>query len=484
MKGHWRYRGASVLGTAVLSFLAVVVVNGPLVRTLLDAVPVIQTLATAPATGSELLFEASTTTAVILAAMVPLYKPRPRRILDTWMAAARRTTLAFLSLATIGYFDYTYRLPRATLLVSGGLLLVVLPLWFVAIRRRPARTGERTIIIGDDPETIRDILAAVDGAVIGYVSPPTAYATGDQPTTVRPRETDGGTVTDEIGELSYLGGLSRLGEVLVDYDVDTAVLAFDRPDRAEFFGALDTCYEHGVAAKVHRDHADVVLTDGTAGGELVDVDLEPWDWQDHLVKRVFDLAFAAIGLAVLSPAIAVIAVAIKLEDSGPIFYSQDRTATFGDTFTIYKFRSMVPNAEKQSGVKLSEEDKGERDPRVTRLGRVLRQTHLDEVPQLWSILVGDMSVVGPRPERPKLDDDIENSVSEWRRRWFVKPGLTGLAQINDLTGHEPGQKFRYDMAYIRKQSFWFDIQIVIRQIWKVLSDVSETATGSNDPSEK
>ena len=480
MNGHWRYRVTSLLGTVLLSFLAVVVVNGAFVRTLIEGVPVIQTLATAPATGSELLFEASTTTTVVVAAMVPLYKPRPRRILDTWMDAARRTTLALLALATIGYFDYTYRLPRATLLVAGGLLLVVLPLWFVAIRRRPAGTDGRTVVIGDGPETIRDVFSAVENPVIGYVSPPSASATDEQPRPARPRKTDGGNITDDVDDLAYLGGLSRLDEILVDYDVDTAVLAFDRPDRAEFFGALDTCYEYGVAVKVHRDHADVVLTDGAAGGELVDVDLEPWDWQDHLVKRVFDLAFAATGLLVLSPAIAVIAAAIKLEDGGPIFYSQDRTATFGDTFTVYKFRSMVQNAEKQTGVKLSEEDKGGRDPRVTRIGRVLRQTHLDEVPQLWSILVGDMSVVGPRPERPKLDDDIEDSVSEWRRRWFVKPGLTGLAQINDLTGHEPGQKFRYDIAYIRKQSFWFDIQIVIRQIWKVLSDVSETVTGSDD----
>jgi len=478
MNGHWRYRVASVLGTAVLSFLAVIVVNGPLVQTLLDVVPVIRTLATAPATGSELLFEASTTTAVVVAAMVPLYKPRPRRILDTWMAAARRTTLAFLSLATIGYFDYTYRLPRATLLVSGGLLLVVLPLWFVAIRRRPAGTGERTIIIGDDPETIRDILAAVDGAVIGYVSPPTAYATGDQPTAVRPRETDGGTVTDEIGELSYLGGLSRLGEILVDYDVDTAVLAFDRPDRAEFFGALDTCYEHGVAAKVHRDHADVVLTEGTAGGELVDVDLEPWDWQDHLVKRLFDLAFAATGLLVLSPAIAVVAVAIKLEDGGPIFYSQDRTATFGDTFTVYKFRSMVPEGE---SVEPTDDDTNDR---ITRVGRFLRQTHLDEIPQLWSILIGDMSVVGPRAVWTEEEEQyLETAVDAWRKRWFVKPGLTGLAQIHQASSVEPIEKLRYDLQYIREQSFWFDVQIVVRQIWNVLTDAAQTLTGSDTDQE-
>jgi hypothetical protein len=108
---------------------------------------------------------------------------------------------------------------------------------------------------------------------------------------------------------------------------------------------------------------------------------------------------------------------------------------------------------------------------------VLRKTHLDEIPQLWSILVGDMSVVGPRPERPQLDTDIEQGVGNWRRRWFVRPGLTGLAQVNDATGAEPEEKLRYDLLYIRKQSFWFDLKIVIRQLWMVGTDAVRVALG-------
>ncbi|WEL16801.1 Sugar transferase involved in lipopolysaccharidesynthesis [Halorhabdus sp. SVX81] len=473
MEPHWRYRTSGVFGTAVIALVTVVLANEPAVRSMIEFVPVLANLPADRAVGDELLFEATTTTVVVLVAMVPLYKPRPRRILDTWMDAGRRTILALLSLATIGYFDYTYRLPRATLLVAGGLLLFVLPLWFVAIRRRPAGTGERTVIIGDDPETIKDILAAVDGAVIGYVSPPSAYVGNTDLTPMRP-QTDGGKESDAIGDLTYLGGLSRLDEILFDYDVDTAILAFDRPDRAEFFGALDTCYEYGVAAKVHRDHADVVLTDGTAGGELVDVDLEPWDWQDHLIKRLFDIAFAVGGLVVLSPVIAVVGVAIKLDDGGPIFYSQNRTATFGDTFTIYKFRSMVPEG---ASIEPTDDDTNDR---ITRVGRFLRQTHLDEIPQLWSILVGDMSVVGPRAVWTEEEEQyLETTVDAWRKRWFVKPGLTGLAQIHQATSIEPIEKLRYDLQYIREQSFWFDVQIVVRQIWNVLTDVTRTIAGGD-----
>ena len=200
------------------------------------------------------------------------------------------------------------------------------------------------------------------------------------------------------------------------------------------------------------------------------IDLEPWDLQERLLKRAFDICFATAALLALAPLLLLIAAAIKLDSTGPVLYSQERTAEFGDTFTVYKFRSMIPDAESDTGAVLSAEDDGEVDPRVTRVGRILRETHLDEIPQLWSILVGDMSVVGPRPERPELDDDIQQSVHTWQQRWFVSPGLTGLAQINDVASTEPSEKLRYDVAYIRNQSFWFDLRILLRQLWMVAED--------------
>jgi lipopolysaccharide/colanic/teichoic acid biosynthesis glycosyltransferase len=390
-----------------------------------------------------------------------------------------------VGLAALGYFNYSYRLPRSTLMLTTVTLFVLLPLFTVAIRRNPS-SRSRAIIVGDDPEAMAAILEATDLPVIGYVSPPTSYATDDRVGIDSTPATDGGavgTVESELDELDCLGGLSRLEEVLIEYDVDTALLAFVETDRAEFFGTLDTCNEHGVSAMVHRDHADHVLTRDELGGDLVEIDLEPWDWQDYVLKRLFDGAFAATGLVVLSPVMLAIAVAIKLDSPGPVLYSQERTAAFGETFDVYKFRSMVPDAEAETGPKLSEEDKGGTDWRVTSVGAFLRRTHLDEIPQLWSILIGDMSVVGPRPERPELDADIERGVGEWPRRWFVKPGLTGLAQIRGATGHDPREKLRYDVQYIRKRSFWFDLKVVIRQIWLVGEDVVETVRDRNDGDE-
>jgi lipopolysaccharide/colanic/teichoic acid biosynthesis glycosyltransferase len=466
MTGGWRYRIASVLGVVSLSVLAVRIANVSALQAGFELVPVIGHLPFEPAYGTEFAFEAATTALVMLAALVPLYKPRPRRILDAAELAARRVLLACIALAAIGYFDYTYRLPRATLVVVGALALVAMPSWFVAIRRRPRGEAGRTLIVGDDPETMDDILAALNGGVVGYVSPPSAYFGADrEPQPAVPASADGGR-PETLDELACLGGLSRLDEVLVEYDIDTVVLAFSQPDRAEFFGTLDACYEYGVTAKVHRTHADSVLTTGFGTDELVDVDLDPIDFQDYLIKRTFDLCFSGLALLALSPVIAAIALAIKIEGEGPLFFSQTRTYLFGETFEVHKFRTLKPDPKGEVGTTFD----GDRE---TPLGNFLRATHLDEIPQLWSILVGDMSVVGPRPAQTELEDEFQAEAPAWKQRWFVKPGLTGLAQINDATSQEPQEKLEYDVHYIRNQSFWFDLKILVRQFWKVFVDIAE-----------
>jgi len=467
MAPRWRYRITSVAGTAVLTALAVWVANLTTVQQLFGQVPYFGRPAPAVLSNGDLTGAVSTTLVVTLAAMWPVFKPRPRRILDTILLTQKRVMLAMVGLAALGYYNYSYRLPRPTLMVATAVLLVVLPALTVSIRRRPS-SQSRAVIVGDDPEAMEAILASVDIPVLGYVSPPSSYATGEERVAGAPEMADGGTVRRQLGELSNLGGLSRLDEVFVKHDVDTALIAFTATDREEFFGTLAQCHEHGVTAKVHREHADSVLTEGIAGGDIVDIDLEPWDWQDHVAKRAFDVAFSLSALLVLSPVMLVIAVAVKLDSPGPVLYAQKRTAEFGDTFTVYKFRTLKPVNE--------DADLDIEQNRRTALGDFLRTTHLDEIPQLWSILVGDMSVVGPRPAQTELETEFEAEAQTWKQRWFVKPGLTGLAQINDATSSEPSRKIDYDIAYIRKQSFVFDVKIVLRQVWSVVSDVVDLVT--------
>lgn len=362
------------------------------------------------------MIEAAIAGSVILVAFLTVYKPSPRRILGIGLLALWRLTIGLLTLATIGHFDFSYRIPRATLLVTGAILFLIIPPWFVAIRRRLHPAGDRTVIVGTDRDEMADIL----GRTLGFVSPPSVSVRETDQYLTAPEMSVGG-VPRSLGPLPHLGGLSRLDEVFVEHDVGTAVLAFAQPDCREFFGVLDAYYEHGVAAKVHREHADAVLA-SAVDRKLVEIELElaPWDWQDHIIKRLFHVGFAGNALLVLNPFMLIIAVALKLDSPVPHFYRQTRTAAFDSTFTITKLRSMVTGAEAGGDARLSDEDNGEENPRVTRVGRVLRWTHLDEIPQMWSVLRGRMSVVGPRPERPEVDEQIEHDVGLWRRRWIVK----------------------------------------------------------------
>ncbi|WP_255167387.1 sugar transferase [Natrononativus amylolyticus] len=490
----WRYRAFGGVGAVLIVIAAVLLANQEATQVLFTTyVPVFNNLDPEILEGEALAWAAVLSVLAIGLSLIPLYKPQPRRFLDTVFFTQKRVVVGGLALATLGYFNWSYRLPRATLTMTIGFLVVALPAWFVWIRLRPSVSMGRTVIVGDDVEQIQRVIPEVDSPIIGYLCPTIAGTVADDH--VNPPVTDGGTepsalgdtrersletVTEEIDELGRigalprLGGLSRLEDALVEYDVDTVVLAFRRADRAEFFGALDACHEHGVNVKVHRDYADSVLVADGEIGELVDVDLEPWDPQDHLFKRAFDIVFAWVGLVALFPAMVVIAVAIKLDSPGPILYSQERTAGFGETFPIYKFRTMVPEGE--SATPTEDED----NDRITRVGRLLRKTHLDELPQLWSIFVGDMSVVGPRAAWTDEEMLLEQEAASWRKRWFVKPGLTGLAQVNDAKSTNPQAKLRYDLEYISKQSFWFDMKIVIRQLWNVVVDVTSLARPAGD----
>lgn len=185
-----------------------------------------------------------------------------------------------------------------------------------------------------------------------------------------------------------------------------------------------------------------------------------------VAKRFLDLVFVlAIGLAGAVPAV-VAALAILLESGRPVFYSQLRLGRSGRVFRLTKFRTMGPDAE-LDGPQWSPKD----DPRITRVGRVLRQTHLDELPNLLSVLRGDMSMVGPRPERPEFIAELEREVPLYRARFTVAPGLTGWAQVNTDYGdsvEDATAKLEYDLYYVRHRSLWFDIGILGRTVGRML----------------
>ena len=185
------------------------------------------------------------------------------------------------------------------------------------------------------------------------------------------------------------------------------------------------------------------------------------------MKRLFDVALSSAGLVVSAPLWLVIAAAIKLEDGGPIFYPQERVGRHGRTFRAWKFRSMIPDAEKTVGAVQATEN----DPRVTRMGRLLRATAFDELPQLVNILIGDMSFVGPRPLRPGEVDTTASgfvpldAIPGYVERHQVRPGLTGLAQVHAPRDVPRDEKFRYDIEYVRTRTPWLDLKLLLVSFW-------------------
>lgn len=186
------------------------------------------------------------------------------------------------------------------------------------------------------------------------------------------------------------------------------------------------------------------------------------------MKRAFDVLVAGLGLIVSAPLWAAIAAAIKVEDRGPIFFSQDRVGMGGRRFRALKFRSMIPDAEAATGAVQAVPD----DPRATTVGRALRVTAMDELPQLWNIFRGDMSFVGPRALRPGEIEHAGNgrvvplhAIPGYVERASIRPGLTGLAQIYAPRNVARRHKFRYDRLYVRRQSLWLDIRLIALSFW-------------------
>jgi sugar transferase (PEP-CTERM system associated) len=185
------------------------------------------------------------------------------------------------------------------------------------------------------------------------------------------------------------------------------------------------------------------------------------------VKRAFDLVLAAAGLLIGLPLIALVGVAVKLTSRGPVLYHQERVGLNGSTFMVHKFRTMRPDAEAATGPVWSTEQ----DARVTSIGRFLRRMRLDELPQLWNVLRGDMSVVGPRPERPVFVQELIAKIPFYGQRHVVKPGLTGWAQIRYTYGasvEDAIEKLQYDLYYIKNLSFALDLVIVLETIKTVM----------------
>jgi exopolysaccharide biosynthesis polyprenyl glycosylphosphotransferase len=210
-----------------------------------------------------------------------------------------------------------------------------------------------------------------------------------------------------------------------------------------------------------------VQVDELEGLPILNLRASPQTYLSFVLKRAMDLVGAIFGLVVLSPVFLLLATLVKLSDGGPVFYHQERMGLNGRRFLMYKFRTMRVDAENETGPVWASTSDGRR----TGLGSFLRRTSLDELPQLWNVLVGDMSLVGPRPERPYFIGKFRESIPRYMLRHAVKAGMTGWAQVNGWRGNTSLRKrVQYDLYYIAHWSIWLDIRIILLTFVRVLRD--------------
>lgn len=279
------------------------------------------------------------------------------------------------------------------------------------------------------------------------------------------------TGVDDPGALAdapalVLGDYSQLGELISTHKINRLIVAdpVDLRELIETVALSDGTVR--VAIDIVPDLYEILLstTDSIVGDiplmRVVDRYLPRYQ---RYTKRVIDLVGSLVFLVVLSPVLLGAALAIKLGDGGPVLYRQDRVGRNKKAFMINKFRTMRVDAEAQSGPVLASED----DPRVTRIGRFLRRARLDELPQIFNILRGEMSFIGPRPERPHFVEQFEQDISGYGERFRVLPGATGLAQVNGGYATTPELKLKYDLMYVYHQDLVMDLQIIVETL-KVL----------------
>ncbi|MDR1988915.1 MAG: undecaprenyl-phosphate glucose phosphotransferase [Acidobacteriaceae bacterium] len=261
--------------------------------------------------------------------------------------------------------------------------------------------------------------------------------------------------------LPLLGTLSEGAEIIGREGIDHLYVALPPEQHLRMLELLDSTSRVMVDVKVVPDLLQVIALrarlEDLDGVPVININDIPLQGFNSLVKRTIDIGLSAAGLLVLALPLAIVAALIKITSKGPVLFQQERMGLDGKSFTIVKFRSMFDDAERETGPVWAVED----DPRVTPLGRFLRKANIDELPQLWNVLRGDMSIVGPRPERPHFVEQFKHKIPQYMLRHKVKAGLTGWAQVNGWRGNTPLEKrIEYDLYYIENWSVRLDLKII------------------------
>lgn len=362
--------------------------------------------------------------------------------------------LAFLFQAAIAYGQPALLLPRWIMIVGSMIVLVVLPAWRVLYSHMVTQTEKAEKIL---------FLGANEAALA------VARAIRDRPEL---RMNPIGLVVEEE-PAGPVDGLPVLGTL----DTFRAVVAAQKPDRI-VVGLTERRHKLPVLDLMDLNFSGTLVEDAATTFEQVflrvcvpqlrpsqlifsrEIGVRAWN---RNLQNVYSGVLAAAGLVLAAPVMAIVGVLVKLTSSGPVLYRQERVGLNGVPFTIYKFRSMRQDAEAVTGAVWAAKD----DPRITKFGKFIRRTRLDELPQLFNVIRGEMSIVGPRPERPEFVRQLSEKIPFYRQRHFVKPGVTGWAQINHKYGdtiEDTITKLEYDLYYIKNLTPALDFYILFHTI--------------------
>lgn len=284
-----------------------------------------------------------------------------------------------------------------------------------------------------------------------------------------------GSADGQVGDVPIIGTTDDLPHLIDDYDVDEVIIALPEASRRELVQLVSKSQRGRVSIKVYPDIfayiAGGLTVDELNGMPMLSVrDVALRGWKLSL-KRGMDTVGAFAGLVLLSPVLVLLGILIRLESPGPVFFCQERMGLDGRPFPMIKFRSMRQDSE-EVGPGWTVED----DPRVTRLGRFMRRTNMDELPNLINVLYGQMSLVGPRPEQPYYVEKFREFIPRYMERHREKSGMTGWAQVNGLRGDTSIlERTKYDLWYVENWSLWLDIKIVLRTIFQTIFHRSKNA---------
>lgn len=364
------------------------------------------------------------------------------------LTTAIATAVAYTVIYAVMYLQFSRRVvvvTSASYLVIGAAVRLFAFDTIRRIKRRVLLVSTPTVHDSFDNK-IRDSLIS-DHEIIGYVCDPHLAA--------KPAGGSG-----RLGTTSEIVGICRR------HNIDEIVICNGMAQRPDVVDAILPCLRMGARVTNEAtffEHAagQIPLDDITPAWFLFS-DLKSHSDEYAALKRIFDITVALVGLLITLPLYPLVALAVKLEDGGPVLYTQDRVGKGGAIFRLRKFRSMAVDAETAGSVWASPSD-----PRCTRIGRLMRRTRIDELPQFLNILIGDMSVVGPRPERPDIVMQLSSCIPFWYERNLVKPGLTGWAQISfrySSSIEDARRKLQYDLYYIKHMNLELDLIILFRTL--------------------